>query len=108
MAGPVSYSVKGEQYVTFMAGWGGVFPLLLGPFARNSTKVQPEARILTYKLGGTAKLPPAKLAPQAPPPPPALIFEDEARIQAGRELFNVANCSGCHGLNAISGGIVPE
>jgi len=107
MAGPVSYSVRGEQYVTFMAGWGGVFPLLMGPFAKNGTKVLPDARVLTYKLGGKATLPPPKAAPQMPNPP-ALRFEDESRIQAGRALFNAANCAGCHGLNAISGGVVPD
>lgn len=107
MAGPVSYSVKGEQYVSFMAGWGGVFPLVMGPFAKNGTKVQPEARVLTYKLGGKAQLPPPKNVPQFPQPP-ALIYEDEASIQVGRELFNASNCSGCHGINAISGGIVPD
>lgn len=108
MAGPVTYAVKGRQYVTFMAGWGGVFPLLMGPFAKNGTKVRPEARILTYRLDGRAKLPPAQLAPAAPPAPPALMFPEPARIEAGRELFNTANCAGCHGINAISGGIVPD
>ena len=27
IAAPVTYSVDGEQYVTFMAGWGGAFAL---------------------------------------------------------------------------------
>lgn len=108
MAGPVTYSVKGEQYVTFMAGWGGVYPLLMGPFARNGTKVRPEARVLTYKLGGTAKLPPPLAVPEVVHQPPPLLFADEARLTAGRELFHAANCAGCHGLNAVSGGIVPD
>lgn len=108
MAGPVTYAVKGQQYVTFMAGWGGVFPLVMGPFARNGTKVRPEARVLTYKLGGQARLPPPKGEAQPLPRPPALMFDDEASIQKGRDLFNAANCSGCHGINAISGGIVPD
>lgn len=107
MAGPVTYSVKGVQYVTFMAGWGGVFPLLMGPFARNGTKVRPEARVLTYRLGGTATLPPARSEPQILPPPPALKFTDEARIEAGRDLFH-SHCAGCHGAIAISGGVIPD
>lgn len=105
MAGPVTYEVAGEQYVTFMAGWGGTFPLLLGSFSLNA-KVQPEARILTYKLGGTGKLPAPANKPVPVPQPPALTA-DASRIDQGRELFN-NYCATCHGVNAVSGGVVPD
>lgn len=105
MAGPVTYEVDGEQYVTFMAGWGGTFPLILGPLSLEA-KVQPEARVLTYKLGGKAVLPPPAQLPQAVPQPPAVTASAED-IAAGRTLYN-GFCGSCHGLNAISGGVLPD
>jgi quinohemoprotein ethanol dehydrogenase len=105
MAGPVSYTVKGEQYVTVLAGWGGAFPLSFGSISLNA-KVRPEARVLTYKLGGKARLPPPKNAPAAQPEPPALAGDDKLLAQ-GRDLFN-GYCGVCHGLSAVSGGVVPD
>lgn len=105
MAGPVTYTVDGEQYVTFMAGWGGTFPLILGPLSLEA-KVRPEARVLTYKLGGTAKLPPAVNSPQQIPEPPAVTASAD-ELAAGRNLYN-GFCGSCHGLNGISGGILPD
>lgn len=105
MAGPVTYEVKGEQYVSVMAGWGGTFPLLMGPLSLNA-KVRPEARVLTYKLGGKAALPPPVNMAQTQPEPPAISASVED-IKLGRDLFN-GYCAGCHGLNAVSGGVIPD
>ncbi len=105
MAGPITYEVKGRQYVTFMSGWGGAYPLVLGAFANNA-KVKPEARILTYALGGKATLPPARNEPQALPQlPPAP--GDAAVVARGQSLFN-DTCGFCHGVNAVSGGVIPD
>lgn len=105
MAGPVTYEVDGEQYVSFMAGWGGTFPLLLGPLSVEA-KVRPEARVLTYKLGGKATLPAPQRAPQTVPQPPAVTASADD-VAAGRTLYN-GFCGSCHGLNAISGGVLPD
>ncbi len=105
MAGPVSYEVDGEQYITFMAGWGGTFPRLLGPLAL-AAKVRPEARILTYKLGGKAQLPAQKYDSVPLPPPPPYTLEAD-KLPVARMLFN-GFCANCHGLNAVSGGVVPD
>jgi quinohemoprotein ethanol dehydrogenase len=105
MAGPVTYEVDGEQYVTFMAGWGGTFPLILGPLSVEA-KVQPDARVLTYKLNGKATLPAPKLAPQAVPEPPATTASAD-EIAVGRTMYN-GYCGSCHGLNGISGGVLPD
>ena len=105
MAGPVTYTVKGEQYVTFMAGWGGAYPMVLGVLANNA-RVKPEARILTYKLGGKATLPtPVYAAQEVPALPPQ--SNDVALISHGQTVFN-NTCGFCHGVNAVSGGIVPD
>ncbi|WP_293389434.1 PQQ-dependent dehydrogenase, methanol/ethanol family [Nevskia sp.] len=105
MAGPMSYEVDGEQYVTVMAGWGGVFPLIGGAIS-NYAKVRPEARVLTFKIGGTASLPAPKN--EAVPLPELQELKADAKTLArGAELF-IGNCAQCHGLNAVGGGIIPD
>lgn len=105
MAGPVTYEINGEQYVTVAAGWGGAFPLALGGLSEPA-KVKPEARVLTYKIGGTATLPPAKNEPKKQPPQPK-VTADEATIALGRDLYN-GHCGMCHGPSAISGTVLPD
>ncbi|MFO7325330.1 MAG: PQQ-dependent dehydrogenase, methanol/ethanol family [Pseudomonadota bacterium] len=79
VAGPVSYAIDGEQYV---AG--------IGAAGRNAG-----GRLVAFKLGGTAELPPPPPppAPQALNPPPK--FGDEAMLARGRELYT-QNCTICH------------
>lgn len=105
MAGPITYEIDGEQYVTVAAGWGGGFPLALGGLSL-AAKVQPDSRILTYKLGGTAKLPPPKPGLIEQPAPPK-VTGTEAQIAAGRDLYN-SHCGMCHGPNAIGSSMVPD
>jgi len=106
MAGPVSYTVKGEQYVAVAAGWGGAFPLVVGEISFKSGRVRNISRMLVFKLGGKASLPvlvePATLALN---PPRATA--DEATVQRGQGLFQ-RNCSPCHGDVAVGGGLVPD
>lgn len=104
MAAPITYSVDGEQYVTFMAGWGGAFSTFAGALSLRAG-VQPFAQVLTYKLGGTATLhePPA---PTDAPKPPAQTG-DAQTIAAGAALYD-GNCSQCHGIHAVSGGVLPD
>ena len=63
------------------------------------------SRMLVFKLGGTATLPP--LEPRAfvinPPPEPT----DVASIAKGEPLY-IQYCSACHGENAVGGGTVPD
>jgi len=105
MAGPVTYEIDGEQYVTVAAGWGGAFPLALGALSEPA-KVHPEARILTYKLGGKASMPAPRNVTLALPEPPELTASAEV-IDEGRVLYN-GHCGMCHGPNAISGSVLPD
>ncbi|MFP7632657.1 PQQ-dependent dehydrogenase, methanol/ethanol family [Pseudomonas veronii] len=105
MAGPVTYTVNGEQYVAFSVGWGGIIPLLTGPLT-NKGKVRAESRVIAFKLGAHGELPPPKVAPVLPTTHQTLTATPEQLVQA-RGLFN-GLCAGCHGLNAISGGVVPD
>lgn len=105
LGGPVTYQIKGEQYVAFMAGWGGIMPLIAGPLT-DKGKVRPESRVLVFKLGAKEQLPPPRQAPVLPPQVPALTASAE-QIKQGRTLFN-GMCGACHGLNAASGGVIPD
>src|ERR1700752_5005858 len=64
MAGPITYEVNGEQYIAVMSGWGGAFPLFEGKEAAKSGNLRNVSRVLAFKVGGTATLPPAPPAQQ--------------------------------------------
>jgi alcohol dehydrogenase (cytochrome c)/quinohemoprotein ethanol dehydrogenase len=106
MAGPVTYTVQGEQYVAVLAGWGGVFPLVAGEVSFKSGRVENVSRVLAFKLDGKATMPPAKKPAQpALNPPPSTA--NPAAIQRGEVVFQ-RYCSACHGDVAVSGGLVPD
>ena len=105
MAGPITYEINGEQYVTVAAGWGGAFPLVLGGLAEPA-KVQASSRVLTYKIGGTAALPPLQQVPVSLPELPELKGS-ESQVAQGRDLYN-GHCGVCHGISAIAGSVLPD
>jgi quinohemoprotein ethanol dehydrogenase len=99
LAGPISYEVDGEQYIAVNGGWGGG-RAIVARASGQQFNTSP-ARVLAFKLGGTAKLPPmAKVAALPPAPPP--LRATEAQVSRGSELF-AENCSLCHGRQAIGG-----
>src|SRR5262245_28329131 len=105
IAAPITYQVDGVQYVTVMAGWGGVFALAGGDAAR-AAGVRSVGRMLTYRLGGSAPPPP----PADLPPPPRPSIELHARtsdVVAGGNLFH-RWCATCHGVGAVGGGVLPD
>jgi quinohemoprotein ethanol dehydrogenase len=105
-AGPISYTVNGEQYVAVLAGWGGVLPLAAGEVALQSPRLMNVPRMLAFKLGGKASLPPApEVRPRVLSPPPATA--SPATVKKGEELYQ-RYCSGCHGDVAVSGGVLPD
>jgi quinohemoprotein ethanol dehydrogenase len=106
MAAPVSYEVKGEQYIAVLSGFGSAFSLQAGKAAAQSGNLHNISRVLAFKVGGTAMLPP--LPPEQKlvlNPPPATA--DAATVAAGDQLFG-RYCGVCHGENAVGGGVVPD
>jgi quinohemoprotein ethanol dehydrogenase len=99
LAGPVSYSIEGEQYIAVNAGWGGG-RAIVGRGTGFNPQVSP-ARLLVFKLGGNDKLPPLEKVSTLPPTPPPLRGS-ETQVSHGAELY-VQTCQQCHGLNAIGG-----
>jgi quinohemoprotein ethanol dehydrogenase len=106
IAAPITYQVDGEQLVTVMAGWGGAYPLAYGE-AGARAKVTSIGRVLTFELGGTAKLPPAIPYESTPPPPPLRIEASAAELHEGGVLYHEW-CAVCHGLKGVGGGVVPD
>jgi len=105
IAPPVTYSVNGEQYVALAAGWGGAAPLILGPMVNPDSNKRNISRVLAIKLGANLELPPPPARPLPVTPPEDLGSEEQ--IAAGSSLYE-RNCAGCHGITAISGGILPD
>jgi len=106
IAAPMTYAIDGRQYVTVMAGWGGIFPLSAGGLSFKSGRLPNRSRVLTFVLDGTASLPPAVQAAREFPAPPAQL-QAAAAVTEGERLFP-RYCSGCHGSAAYSGGLVPD
>ena len=106
MAGPVTYTVNGEQYVAVLAGWGGVFPLATGEVSFKSGRVRNISRMLVYILDGKANLPPVReIEPPRLRPPHSQASADE--IKRGETTFQ-RFCAACHGDVAVSGGLIPD
>jgi len=106
MAGPVSYEVDGEQYIAVVAGWGSAFSLQAGKLAGMSGNLRNVSRVLAFKVGGKATLPPLPPQEKLALNPPASTA-DPATIARGEQLFG-RNCAACHGESAVGGGTVPD
>ena len=105
LAPPITYSVDGEQYVAVVAGWGSVAANFLGAVMNADGSKRNVSRILAFKLGGGAELPP--LAPLPEPPAPPDDFGNDDQVTAGAALYT-RYCSVCHGVAAVSGGALPD
>jgi mono/diheme cytochrome c family protein len=85
-AGPVSYELDGVQYIAVAAGRG------LQPYYQANY-----SRLLVFKRGGNAALPPAvTYVPPPLTPPPSTA--SAAVLAHGAELYG-QNCVQCHGNN---------
>jgi len=109
MAAPSTYELDGEQYVAVMAGWGGAFGLVGGDAsaaAHERAGNKPNhGRLLVYKLGGTAQLPASEAIELEAT---AIAGElDPAKVKLGNFAYH-RWCAFCHGIGAISGGVIPD
>jgi alcohol dehydrogenase (cytochrome c)/quinohemoprotein ethanol dehydrogenase len=105
-AGPISYSVNGEQYIAVLVGWGGVLPLAAGEVALQKPHMANVPRMLAFKLGGKVSLP---AAPEVKPPvlAPPKSTASAAKVKHGEDIYQ-RFCGGCHGDVAVSGGVLPD
>jgi mono/diheme cytochrome c family protein len=96
VAAPVSYEIGGEQYIAQLAGYG-----TRDYYSGNSS------RLLVYKLGGKASLPPAAALPppRALDPPPA--FGSAAMLARGTQIYD-ERCTMCHDTAYGNRGLFPD
>jgi quinohemoprotein ethanol dehydrogenase len=103
IAAPMTYTVKGTQYVALMAGHGGAGQF--GPFQPQTAafKYGNAGRIIALKLdGSTPVLPPSVIDP--PFAAPEKVASTEAQRRQGELLF-YRYCSRCH---VFGRGLVPD
>jgi quinohemoprotein ethanol dehydrogenase len=102
MAPPVTYVVDGVQYVTVMSGWGGT-PGIINP--PGAGPVKPGfGRILTFAIGGTAKLEVPPFGHSGPPKPSIKMNASREMVHEGAVVYGT-HCLYCHGVNAIAGAL---
>ncbi len=96
VAGPATFEVDGEQYVAVVAG-----SRMQGNFYAPN-----HSRLLAFRLGATAHLPPAAPAPQVVLDPPP-EFGTAALVEHGAEMYDRL-CGTCHGTDGQSRGLFPD
>jgi quinohemoprotein ethanol dehydrogenase len=96
--GPVTYTVKGEQYVAVIAG-------ALFFSASSSPRMRHNGQMFAFKLNGRGAFGPDP--PPAPPPNPPPQVASAAQVALGEALYG-RRCGLCHGFDAVSGNIVPD
>ena len=106
IAAPITYSLGGEQYVAVLAGWGGIWALAPGILSEVGGPVRNVSRLLVFKLGASAQLPPESAATPRPLDPPA-VTGSPAQIAAGAQDY-ARFCGACHGDAAYGGTVLPD
>lgn len=104
VAPPVTYTVDGVQYVSVAVGWGGAFPIASGAVVERPV---PPGRVLSFRLGADARLPPVAVESPALPPLPAMPPVSDETLAMGRKLYN-NYCYMCHGHGMIANGAIPD
>lgn len=104
---PSTVNVDGQQYIVISSGNAttGALTAYLSPTAVRTSR--GPSRLLAFRLGGTATLPPMVAEVPFPKPPRARFPADAA--QRGALLYVMNSCDLCHGADAVgSGGSVPD
>ena len=90
-------SWRGTQYVSVLVGWAGPNPYGHGLMPTGWRYNAQPRRLLTFRLGGRARLPATAPYDESVHPldDPAIVL-DPAKVAAGNTLYHGA-CHGCHG-----------
>jgi PQQ-dependent dehydrogenase (methanol/ethanol family) len=105
MAGPVSYALDGQQYIAFAVGVGGGVSHEAGALS-HAWKVRNQSRVLAFRLGGTAQLPPLPPDERVMPRPQPVTAGQEA-VAHGQVMYQ-RYCSYCHGDALRTGALNPD
>jgi len=96
VAAPISYALDGVQYIAQLAGYG-----FRDYYTGN------RSRLLIYKLGGKAQLPPVGELPPARQLDPPAVFGTSELIAQGAEVYGV-HCVMCHETQFGNRGLFPN
>lgn len=104
VAPPITYSINGKQYLSVVAGYGGVFALQAGlPPKYSGGPIN--GRIVTFALDSKEQLP-KRIANKIMPKPPESMG-DVASIANGEKVYHY-QCHMCHGAGALGGGVIAD
>jgi quinohemoprotein ethanol dehydrogenase len=114
VAAPMTFAVNGKQYVTIVVGaprqvsigGGSAVPPAIKGGERAIVAQPPKGRVLTFALGGTAKLPQPEVGEAYIPKAPQQ-FAGVETVVAGHHLYDTT-CMVCHGLGAEGDGTFPD
>lgn len=107
VAPPITYTIDGEQYVAVLAGWGGAYALSVdGDLIARKAPVKNISRLLVFKLGGSAALPPEPPLVELPLDPPASKAAPEV-IALGAQKYG-RYCAVCHAPGAVGSTVLPD
>ena len=108
-APPITYKIRGKQYVALLVGYGGGGAAKLtnhDPALGWSYGVHTR-RLVAFALDSTEPLPknPARYYPQ----PLQASFKVDMELSAeGEKLYWDRHCVMCHGRDAVAGGMAPD
>ena len=107
VAPPITYTVNGEQYVAVLAGWGGAYAITAdGHLVNDQGPVRNISRLLVFKLGGDAQLPPMPELAEMPLDPPLSRASAET-IALGKAKY-ARYCAVCHAPGAVGSTVLPD
>jgi quinohemoprotein ethanol dehydrogenase len=107
VAPPISYAVRGRQYVTVQTGFSLSGSLRGEALTKFRIDYRTQARrVLTFALGGSGTLPP-KLPDTLQPVEDPDYKEDEGQAERGAIQFG-GHCMMCHGVHAVAAGAAPD
>lgn len=103
IAAPMTYSVNGVQYVAILVGWGGVLDVSGGMLVSKTRMTPNISRLLVFRIGGKAKLPPPPPEDKRVLDPPPFTGKPEQVVDGSSHYGN--SCSVCHGNAAVAGSV---
>jgi quinohemoprotein ethanol dehydrogenase len=103
IAAPMSFSVKGKQYVSILVGWGGTVASMSGVMDVGWKYGAQTRRLLTFALDGKATLPPS------PPRDMKVHALDDPELKLDAKDIAMGKgmsiaCASCHGAGFRSAG----
>ncbi len=104
-ASPSTVEIDGEQLIIVPTGPGGGGTTLTTVKYATCELCRGPVRLLAFKLGGTATLPPP--VPPAPFPQPTVPRQPAALANEGKVEYARQSCETCHGMELVNAGSIP-